>query len=345
MLILLKYKLIKFLNLMNQNLHPNPNHQNNRNPQRDPQRACEFQFQEHRFQPAAIEIKDEDYQALNDQNGPKLSSIPDWNIYKYTIFILLGINLVLAIGLGAAALSKIRQQEAQIENLSLQLTQFSQNTNILQQNFENLKSKFNEIIDLKGIPGPIGIEGAQGPEGVQGPAGVQGPPGEDSELTIGSIIFHGTNNGIIDSVSKNSTWVVCDGRLLLRSKYPALFELLGTTFGGGDGVYSFRIPDFRGRAPIGSGQSNDGLSSRAPGDKGGVETVILTEKQMPSHFHKQGGEGLHNDFGGGNYIGDRTYYLSDLPSYIQQWTSLTGGDEAHENMMPFLSLYAMIRIL
>ena len=66
---------------------------------------------------------------------------------------------------------------------------------------------------------------------------------------------------------------------------------------------------------------------------------------MPSHHHKQGGEGLHNDFGGGMRTQfDRTYQVGEVPDYFQAWTSEAGGNLPHENMMPFLSLYAIIRI-
>ena len=36
-------------------------------------------------------------------------------------------------------------------------------------------------------------------------------------------------------------WLACDGRLLEISQNPALFSLLGTTYGG-DGVKTFALP-------------------------------------------------------------------------------------------------------
>ncbi|WP_208433473.1 phage tail protein, partial [Bartonella elizabethae] len=41
-------------------------------------------------------------------------------------------------------------------------------------------------------------------------------------------------------------WLVCDGRAYLRSSYRALFDAIGTTWGAGDGVSTFNVPDFRG---------------------------------------------------------------------------------------------------
>ncbi|OWY38131.1 hypothetical protein CEK28_14055 [Xenophilus sp. AP218F] len=41
-------------------------------------------------------------------------------------------------------------------------------------------------------------------------------------------------------------WVKCDGALLSRAAYPALFAAIGTTFGAGDGKTTFGVPDLRG---------------------------------------------------------------------------------------------------
>ena len=48
-------------------------------------------------------------------------------------------------------------------------------------------------------------------------------------------------------------WLPCDGRSLSIPTYPALYTLIGVTFGG-DGYSSFNLPDLRGRVPIGFGQ-------------------------------------------------------------------------------------------
>ncbi len=45
-------------------------------------------------------------------------------------------------------------------------------------------------------------------------------------------------------------WLTCDGASLLRSAYPALFAVLGTTYGAADGTH-FSLPDYRGRVPVG----------------------------------------------------------------------------------------------
>ncbi len=81
-------------------------------------------------------------------------------------------------------------------------------------------------------------------------------------------------------------WQSASGQILPISQNTALFSLLGTQFGG-DGQYTFALPDLRGRAPIGAGQG-PGLSDRQIGEVGGEETVTLTQQQMPIHSHAAG---------------------------------------------------------
>jgi microcystin-dependent protein len=78
-------------------------------------------------------------------------------------------------------------------------------------------------------------------------------------------------------------WNFCDGTLLPIAQNDALFNLIGTSYGG-DGVSNFAVPDLRGRLPVGQG-AGPGLSPRTLGDQYGTETVTLTAQQMPGHSH------------------------------------------------------------
>jgi microcystin-dependent protein len=70
----------------------------------------------------------------------------------------------------------------------------------------------------------------------------------------------------------------CDGRLLLRSDYPSLFSLIGTTFGG-DGVTYFAVPDLRSRVPVMS------TAALPAGTAFGEQATYLTEANLPAHRH------------------------------------------------------------
>lgn len=41
-------------------------------------------------------------------------------------------------------------------------------------------------------------------------------------------------------------WLICNGQAVSRSTYSALFSVIGTVFGAGDGLYTFNVPDLRG---------------------------------------------------------------------------------------------------
>lgn len=75
-------------------------------------------------------------------------------------------------------------------------------------------------------------------------------------------------------------WLLCDGAAVSRSTYAALFAVLGTTYGPGDGSTTFNVPDLRGRTAVGAG-AGPGLTTRTRGQMFGAET-------LPAHTHGAG---------------------------------------------------------
>lgn len=63
--------------------------------------------------------------------------------------------------------------------------------------------------------------------------------------------------------ASHSGWLKCEGAAISRTTYSALFAVLGTAFGAGDGSTTFNLPDGRGRVPlvIGSGQHQATISA------------------------------------------------------------------------------------
>jgi microcystin-dependent protein len=78
-------------------------------------------------------------------------------------------------------------------------------------------------------------------------------------------------------------WALCNGQTMPISQNSALFALLGTTFGG-DGVQTFKLPDYQGRSPVGMG-NGPGLTPIMQGEISGSESVTLLSSQMPIHTH------------------------------------------------------------
>ena len=78
------------------------------------------------------------------------------------------------------------------------------------------------------------------------------------------------------------------GQLMPIAQNTALFSLLGTNYGG-NGRSSFGLPDFQGRAVIGSqnGAQGAGLSAYRLGTSGGRDTVNLISSQLQAHSHSE----------------------------------------------------------
>lgn len=105
--------------------------------------------------------------------------------------------------------------------------------------------------------------------------------------------------------------MLCDGRSLSRTKYAALYEIIGTRFGSVD-ENSFNLPDLRGRVMgcIGNGQ---GLTGRTLGDVVGAETHVLTTNEIPNHNHTgtTSANGAHNHGGASGNAGGHTHTVTD----------------------------------
>jgi microcystin-dependent protein len=147
-------------------------------------------------------------------------------------------------------------------------------------------------------------------------------------------------------------WALCDGQLLPISQNTALFSLLGTTYGG-DGKSNFALPNLQGSAPMQAGQG-PGLSLRDLGEIGGEQAVTLLQTEMPAHAHTiraAAGTGLAspvgNAWGSGAKGFGNVYSPSAQATNVQMnpfGTSIAGGSQPHNNMMPFLGLTFIIAL-
>jgi microcystin-dependent protein len=145
-------------------------------------------------------------------------------------------------------------------------------------------------------------------------------------------------------------WAWCDGQLLPLSQNTALFSLLGTTYGG-DGKSNFALPDLQGRAPMHPGQG-PGLSLHDLGESGGTEAVTLLQSELPLHPHQARADTV--DVGDTNIPSPNAVFAQSGGGTLYQTTSnaqlapeaLTpaGGDQPHNNMQPYLTLYFNIAL-
>ena len=131
-------------------------------------------------------------------------------------------------------------------------------------------------------------------------------------------------------------WMFCEGQLLPISENDALFNLIGTTYGG-DGESTFALPDLRGRIPI--HQGNGFILA----ETGGAEEITLTVNQIPSHTHVLNGSSANggtNSPNGALLASFNNGYSapSALSSLNPGEITNVGGSQAHLNMQPFLTL-------
>jgi microcystin-dependent protein len=140
-------------------------------------------------------------------------------------------------------------------------------------------------------------------------------------------------------------WAMCDGRLLPVSQNPALFNLIGTTYGG-DGINTFALPNLLGRLPVHAG------AGFVIAQQGGSEMVTLTSSQVPGHSHSfscSTSNGTQHDPAGyvPAAIPAGSAYIQGTPTTALASGSIqsgTGGGQPHDNMQPYLCITFIISL-
>jgi len=138
-------------------------------------------------------------------------------------------------------------------------------------------------------------------------------------------------------------WAFCDGTLVAISQNEALFNLIGTTYGG-DGQTTFALPDLRGRIAMHQG------SGYTIGNNGGAEQVTLTVSQIPAHGHvlqAQSTSGTQAAPDNGVWANSslNQYSAANANSNMNPAAiTTTGGSQPHSNFMPYLCVSFIISL-
>jgi microcystin-dependent protein len=82
-----------------------------------------------------------------------------------------------------------------------------------------------------------------------------------------------------------TSWLLCDGTAVSRTTYAALFAVISTTYGTGDGSTTFNVPNLKGKVPVGRDSAD--VSFDTMGETGGAKTHTLSssESGVPAHGH------------------------------------------------------------
>ncbi len=142
-------------------------------------------------------------------------------------------------------------------------------------------------------------------------------------------------------------WAFCDGAQLSINQNDALFQLIGTTYGG-DGVNTFSLPNLRGRLPIHMGSDPQG-NPYVIGQVAGSESVTLINAQLPLHTHPAQADtrpGSQTSPTGHYWAGAaaNSYAGSGNANMNPGAIGVAGGSQPHDNMPPFLAINFVIAL-
>jgi microcystin-dependent protein len=139
-------------------------------------------------------------------------------------------------------------------------------------------------------------------------------------------------------------YAFCNGQILSIAQNQALFELLGTTYGG-DGIQTFALPDLRGRIPMHVGPGF------GQGQSGGEAAHTLTINEIPAHTHLPAGASA---VGTQRSPQNNVWAASTAPAFsgsapnttmAPQALAQTGGGQPHDNMPPYLAIAFIIALV
>ena len=150
----------------------------------------------------------------------------------------------------------------------------------------------------KGEIGATGSGGSTGSDGDKGQKGEEGPQGGGAP--VGQIVAWSGSAG-----SLPSGYFLCDGSAVSRTTYAALYTIVGTTHGAGNGSTTFNLPDLRDRFVVGASNSTGDTTypGVSPGATGGSATDTVTISGSDTvNISVSGSTGFEQLQTGGNHI-------------------------------------------
>jgi microcystin-dependent protein len=155
-------------------------------------------------------------------------------------------------------------------------------------------------------------------------------PAEGSSATIAVDTSYAgfVPTGVINmwaTTTAPTNWLLCDGTAVSRSTYAALFAVISTTYGVGDGSTTFNLPNLKGKVPVGRDSANASFDTM--GELGGAKTHTLTSTEMPSHTHTQDSHNHTQD--AHNHTQNAHGHTVDAHSHLNYYMTGTAGAHSH----------------
>ena len=133
-------------------------------------------------------------------------------------------------------------------------------------------------------------------------------------------------------------WAQANGQLLPINQNTALFALLGITYGG-NGQTNFNLPNLQARVTMGFN------GTHPQGQSGGEASHTLLISETPAHTHVPSANNALGTLPAavGNYWakdsnGNAVFGSAPNTTLNPAAIANAGGSQAHQNMMPYLTL-------
>jgi microcystin-dependent protein len=144
-------------------------------------------------------------------------------------------------------------------------------------------------------------------------------------------------------------WAFCDGQPMAISENEALFQLIGTTYGG-DGEETFNLPNLQSRIPLHMGTGPDGTTYQIA-EAAGTEQETLSIQQIPVHGHAvvvssaaASQVSPADAFVGQSATVDLFVEDAAISNLGASVVAPVGGSQPHTNLQPYLCINYIISL-
>ena len=158
----------------------------------------------------------------------------------------------------------------------------------------------------------------------------------------GALLEGGIPTGTVVPWTKSTIatgFLECNGAAVSRTTYSALFAIVGTTYGAGDGSTTFNVPDLADNVPVGK-SNNKALASTGGANTtpvtasgniaGSTANASLSTGQLASHNHNYNPSQTSGTFDPASHIGSNRVSNNQNSQFT---IANTGSGQGHPHNM------------